>query len=340
MNRSRIRRLSILLLGVGLVVPVSARSQNVSVHGFGDVSFRSHGAHGEPGFSLGEIDTYLTGALAERVDVLGEAVIEWHGDDWLLDLERFWVRYTVHNAFMVSAGKFHTPLGYWNRTYHHGSLLQPTVDRPALFGFGSALPIHSTGLLVSGVGIGPARVRYEVLVANGIGNVPVADVDAAKALSLRIHARPTRWLGVGASFYGDRIPAGTSRPRAAGVTVADVDQMLFLAEAQLDLGRLHLSAEGMVADNHDHAESGATRGNPTGLYALAVWDASEALRPYLLYDHQTVTASDPYYAPGDIRQIAGGSAYFLAESSVLKGEVRWDAVADEVRFALQLAVTW
>lgn len=50
-------------------------------------------------------------------------------------------------------GRHHSPLGYWNTQFHHGTYLQTSIKRPAISGFddhGGVLPSHLSGLLVEG----------------------------------------------------------------------------------------------------------------------------------------------------------------------------------------------
>ena len=37
--------------------------------------------------------------------------------------------------FKVAAGRFHTALGYWNETYHHGTYLHTSITRPVAVRF-------------------------------------------------------------------------------------------------------------------------------------------------------------------------------------------------------------
>jgi hypothetical protein len=59
------------------------------------------------------------------------------------------VRYDFSDQFKISAGRFHTPIGYWNTAFHHGSWLQTSVARPEMIKFGSRfIPTHFVGLIV------------------------------------------------------------------------------------------------------------------------------------------------------------------------------------------------
>src|SRR5207253_1865158 len=103
-------------------------------------------------------------------------------------------------------------IGYWNNAYHHGEALQPTIGRPGLFEFedgGGMLPIHATGLEVSGRDLTRAHVGYDVLVANNTGGTPVSDTHDGKSVTLNAHSQVTSALRVGASVYRDQLTPGT-----------------------------------------------------------------------------------------------------------------------------------
>ena len=43
-------------------------------------------------------------------------------------VERAIVKYSHNDAIQVSAGRYHTPIGWWNAGYHHGRWLQTTIN--------------------------------------------------------------------------------------------------------------------------------------------------------------------------------------------------------------------
>src|ERR1700704_1973404 len=73
----------------------------------------------------------------------------------------------------VSFGRYHTPVNYWNNTFHHGSWLQTTISRPEMAQFGGAfIPVHFVGALAEGVlPAGGLNLNYNVGIGNGRGGV-------------------------------------------------------------------------------------------------------------------------------------------------------------------------
>ena len=165
---------------------------------FGDVNFYKNNAPGEnSAFSLGALDFYATTNITDDTQVFVEYVFEDSGSGLVTDLERLWIGKQFNDALKVAVGRFHTPVGLWNRSYHHGALLQDTVSRPFFLDFedGAAgvLPVHIVGMLANGsVEAGSGEINYEAYVANGSsidssiaglgatpGNKPELDINVA-----------------------------------------------------------------------------------------------------------------------------------------------------------------
>ncbi len=140
---------------------------------FGDVNFSTNTAPGATsGFAVGGLDFYATTNITDDTQIFVEYVFEDGGDGLVTDLERLWIGHTFNDNLMISVGRFHTPLGVWNRSYHHGTLLQDTASRPFFLDFedGAAgiLPVHIVGLLATGsTGIAGGELNYEVYFSNG-----------------------------------------------------------------------------------------------------------------------------------------------------------------------------
>ena len=166
---------------LAVTTPASATDIIKSVHGFADVNFEVPD-DGDTQFKLGEYDTFVTGTLDDKMTYLSEITVEHEGaDGWELALERFWVRYEFNPMLTVSAGKFHSAMGQWNRTYHHGSLLFTSIDKPVTR---SMFPIHTTGLLVSGRQEMGARLSYDLMIGNGTGGTPKSPTTTMESRSI------------------------------------------------------------------------------------------------------------------------------------------------------------
>jgi len=331
------------VLTLPAVFPVAAvgQSSQLTLRGFGDVRFMETSEPGVPSaFGIGQYDTYVSGALSERVDMASEIVVE-HDQVWVVDLERFWIRYTVSPALRVSAGKFHTPLGYWNRAFHHGALLYPSVDRPLLFAFedeGGPLPIHTTGVLVDGRQRGGARWGYAVMIGNGIGGDPVSDRNEAKSVTARVTVHPDESVAIGAAWYHDRIPAGTIRTDGNSRTVGPVTQNLSLVDIEVRGGPIEVVTEGMVGWNRSFGRTSVNNGG----YAMASANLGSRWTPFVRYDRIDFATGDPYYVGPDVNEYTAGVRHHVAVLAAIKLEVRLRRVGGRTvrTLASQFAVAW
>jgi len=101
-------------------------------------------------FSLGSVALYATQKIDEKTTGYIDYTLRSSGS---AVVERLWVRHKINPMLQIGAGKYHSALGYWNQTYHHGKLTQDTVTRPFFIGLGhekAIFPDHLTGLKATG----------------------------------------------------------------------------------------------------------------------------------------------------------------------------------------------
>ena len=183
---------------------------------FSDVSYSSSTDDEMPdGFALGQFDLFASHQIGENTRGFVEFVFEGEGGGFVVDLERLSVQYSFDERFSLAAGRFHTPIGYWNNVYHHGALLQDTVTRPSFIDFedgaDAILPMHTVGLFATGsFETGTGQIGYEFMIGNGasidtsaterqLDMNNVGDPDNSKAFVLRVNYAPengTWGLGV------------------------------------------------------------------------------------------------------------------------------------------------
>ena len=330
-----------VLAFLGLTL-ASARAwaQETRIRGFADVNFATTDAPGiASGFRLGQFDTYITSKLAERWSFLSEAVFEFE-KDFVVDVERLMVAYRASEQFTLSVGKHHTPFGYWNTAYHHGTLLQPTIDRPLMFKFeddGGPLPVHTVGLMVEGRDITSLHLGYDIMIGNGIGSTPASDNNAAKSVTIALHSQITSTLQIGASYYHDRISAGSA-------TLSDTLQ---LAESLLRrmyggfvayLGRRYE----ILGEYQRVTDEGSAAGLRTSdLYYVYGGVRLGEFTTYAEFNDLRFAAGDAYLDTGNRRLGVIGARYDFAATIALKGEYRRVRRGDDPwtnELALQIAV--
>lgn len=158
------------------VAETSARRSEarLPLHGFADVGhvYSNDPAAHKSGFSLGTLDIYLTPEFGDRGKSIIELAFEYDdGGSLAVDLERMQFGYTFSDAMTLWAGRFHTPLGYWNTAFHHGAQTQTAVLRPRFIEFedrGGILPAHGVGLLATGaLRAGAGKLQYDAYLSNG-----------------------------------------------------------------------------------------------------------------------------------------------------------------------------
>ena len=129
-------------------------------------------------FQLGEFDLFLSSRLSKHVSGISEIVI---GSDptnfWGLDIERLQITYKANPYFEISAGRYHTSIGYYNTAFHHGTWFQTATGRPFMYYFedsGGLLPVHSVGVTTTGLvpHTGALELHWIAEVGNGRSSDP------------------------------------------------------------------------------------------------------------------------------------------------------------------------
>ena len=97
----------------------------------------------------------MTAAINDRVSVLAEVVLEASGANTqvVTDLERLQLTFRVADYLQLSAGRYHTGIGFYNTAFHHGSYFETPIGRPRVFDFedeGGVLPVHDVGISARG----------------------------------------------------------------------------------------------------------------------------------------------------------------------------------------------
>jgi hypothetical protein len=193
---------------------------SLKISGFGDVDFSATNEKGTTsGFNMGQFVLHVASPLSRRVSYFAEVSLTATATNYNVDLERGMIRYDYNDYFKLSFGRYHTPVGYWNTAFHHGSWLQTTISRPEMIKFGGRfIPVHFMGLLAEGsIPSGSADLNYAVGMGNGRGEIisrpgDAGDINNNRAWIVSLFSRPSALNGLqfGGSIYGDKItrPSG------------------------------------------------------------------------------------------------------------------------------------
>src|SRR6185312_1674443 len=159
-----------------LLLSTNIVAQNTTIKGFADV-LASYDKKASFGFD--EQDLFITSQLNDRFSFLGESVFKYEkssASDFNVSIERLIVKYNYYGNHNIIIGKVHTPINYWNDTYHHGRVFYPTIESPMLFD-AEIIPLHTTGVNFQGHDLGNIKFGYDFLIGNGLGSSPVEDND-------------------------------------------------------------------------------------------------------------------------------------------------------------------
>ena len=323
------------------------------IRGFGDVTLHGDNYHppalfqpsaDKTAFTLGQLNLFVTSDISDKFKFLGEVVFEAGPDNiygqqrgfpnsFGVDVERYLLTYSQNDYFSISAGRYHTAIGYYNTAYHHSTWLQTTTGRPLLFAFedqGGILPIHNVGVEAYGrIPSGPIGLHYIVEVGNGresrdpIVQEPVQNIitdKTHKAFNVALFARPAKVPGlqIGFSAYNDLlVPSATPAPVGetilAGHAVYTANNFEWLNEA---LVIRHTPEEGR-------------------LYETPAWYSQisrrwGSYRPYFRYQYINGRSDEPIFP--DIQLRAGpqaGLRFDASESVALKLQYDYTALRNQ-----------
>ncbi|MBL4910817.1 MAG: hypothetical protein JKX78_12495 [Alteromonadaceae bacterium] len=312
----------------------SAVSHAVDFSLFGDVSLQNSSAKDKnSSFSLGALDFFAAQRVNDNTFGLVELVFENNGDGFVVDLERLWIEHVFSDRFKLAAGRFHTPIGYWNRNLHHGAILQDTVSRPFFLDFEDGdtgiLPVHVIGLMAKGLVLADSEaLNYEVIISNGPsldssgglnpGKKPtldpnnISDNNANKSITARFTYSPedSDWsLGVFTMQHniGESSNNGLT---AKGDTL--VKQAIYGADFYYQHNQFDLLSEVYFLQND---EKGSPHGqehgvhSSTAFYVQPGYKLSDKMKLVYRYSQLSFDNDDTYYqilkAQEQIHQVAG-----------------------------------
>jgi hypothetical protein len=249
-------------------------------------------------FSLGQLALFVHSNISEHFSMLAEVVLETHGTaitEVVIDLERLQVTYRPSDSLDISAGRYHSGIGFYNAAFHHGTYFETPIGRPRVFMFeddGGVLPIHELGVTARGVVPKTASsLRWVAEVGNGRSWAPSAeenpsgggpDTNDAKSTNVGLSFRPPWTSGVeaGASFYRDAIPQGAT---------STVDHRIAAIYGVYRTPSTEVMAEWLRLTHE--TQDGSSYHNHAGYFqASRAWGP---LRPYYRYDRLDINPLTP-----------------------------------------------
>ena len=309
--------------------------------GFADINYVTGDNQTKEGFVLGQVVGHAVARISDRLNVFGEATATGRDSEYDLEIERIIAKYEFSDRYMLSAGRYHTPIGYWNTAYHHGTWLQTSVGRPST---SRVIPIHFVGMELEGSFPGDRLgLAYRVGVGNGRhSNITRAgdagDVNGSRAFSLSLYSKPIsiNKLNAGISFYSDRVtpPAGL-----------EVDEEMFSAYVAWEDETPEVIAE-YVHSRHDPTSGAGSSGDTDAFYLQVAYRLPARLQQFKAYvrvEEVDVSDNDPLLGGLglDYEAVIAGVRFDFTPFAALKFEYHseeFDNRGREDNFFIQLSM--
>jgi hypothetical protein len=309
----------------------AAVAQQVEVHypslqirGFADVDFSATDQKGTTsGFNMGQFVLHLASPLSRKVSYFGEVTFNAQPTGYTVEVERSIIRYDYNDYFKLSFGRYHTPVGYWNTAFHHGSWLQTTISRPEMVRFGGTfIPTHFVGLLAEGnIPSGWAGLGYSFGVGNGRSSIvsragDAGDINNNRAWVANIFSRPTKFYGLqfGASVYRDKITLTDGRSFREWISAAHLVWAKENPEILAEFANVH----------HRQVLTDLVSNSQAFYVQLAYrlpW-FEKTLKPYYRFEYIHTPLSDQILNSGDLTGSTLGLRYDISSYAAFKSEYR------------------
>lgn len=352
--------LRVCVISVGLIA-TSVQATEISVFGDASYSDTSDNAAANSAFAIGGIDLFVHQDIDDKTAAFAEVVFENDGGGFILDVERLWISRSINKNLNIALGRFHTPLGYWNRAYHHGALLFDTISRPTFLDFEdgdvAVLPVHIVGLQADGkFSFSSGDLAYVVNYGNGssyntdagfgmgeieINNVSDTNDDKSGVVHLSFVPRDSN-LRLGFTAMNNVI-AESGTAGASGVAFGGdlIDQVILGVDAHYAGEQLDVTLEYYSFDNDD--KFGATGSETSSAaYVQFGYQVTDNLKPVYRFETIDFEANDAYgvllgVQSGD-RHVAA-LRYDLDETNALKFEIA-DVKPDGGTSTTEYAIQW
>ena len=328
-----ISAVSAIILSAFCALGVNA--QNTVIKGFVDATTTYDK---KLSFGFGEQDLFITSQLNDRFSFLGESVFKFSPlspTEFNVSIERVVIKYNFSGNHNLIIGKVHTPLNYWNDTYHHGRVFFPTIERPLLFAR-EIIPLHTTGIDLQGHDLGSLKFGYDLMVGNGLGSAPVSDNDQYKSYTLAVHIKPVDKMRIGLSYYNDIASKGSE---VEGKTMTwQVNQQLLSGSFAYFGKKVEVLAEGTLAIDHTD-----TTGNKNTLasYLYLGYRATSKLVPYIRLDEVHYQQGELLFDKDNMSAIVAGLRYEINYLTVVKLEyqhTQQESATDNNKVTAQIAI--
>jgi hypothetical protein len=311
--------------------------QNTQIRGF--IETNASVQKGKLSFGFGEQDLFITSEISDRLSFLGETVFKFTGvqpTTFSVSVERVIMKYNIAGNHNFLIGKHHTPINYWNDTYHHGRVFFPTIYRPLLFD-ANIIPLHTNGISLQGHNLGDLKFGYDLMLGNGIGSSDVLDNDKRKSITAAIHIKPADGLRLGVSWYNDVIAKG-AKDHDNEIINWRVKQNLYTGSVAYFGKKFELLAESTAATDKTDTTG---KKNSFASYVYAGFKIKEKWVPYIRFDNLHFQGGEIYFHKNNTTSMVTGIRYMINYLAVLKLEYQYqhsELTGSSNKVTAQLAV--
>ncbi|MES1983050.1 MAG: hypothetical protein V4443_11330 [Pseudomonadota bacterium] len=291
-----------------------------------------------------QLDTFYT-ASHERLRFLAEFVLSREERD----MERMQVGWVATPSSTIWLGRFHSPIGYWNMEFHHGSYLTTAIERPSLIQFeddGGVLPVHISGLLLENASDSP--ISYSV----GVGLGPNLSADGLTAVNILAPKKENARLAIAAKVAyqpnadnTDEFNVFTARTRipAQDLAINGLTQTVIGTAFNRETDKLRLIGELYVINSRIDAPAARIGSHTfTSAYIQADYAAQPRWTLYARLEDSAHVVNDPYLniLPSFNKgRVLSGVRYGLAHNQAIKFELSRTRRLDRLDYS-EAALQW
>jgi|SRR6185437_1163964 len=308
----------IICLVIFSASPKVSIGQDTQIKGF--IDFLTTYSNKKASFGFDEQDLFITSVLSNKISFLGESVFKFNpasATDFSVSVERVIIYYNLKGNNNLVFGKVHTPINYWNDTYHHGRVFYPTIERPLLFA-ADIIPLHTVGVGFKGNDLGSSKFGYDLFIGNGLGSTEVLDNDKYKSITAAIHIIPVGKLRLGISWYNDVVSKGAN---VEGKIINwKVNQNLFTASVSQFGKKFEVLAESTAGINYTDTTGSRTT---FASYIYAGYKVKDKIIPYIRFDDLHYQNGEIFYNKNNTTSIVAGVRYEINYLAVLKIEYQY-----------------
>jgi hypothetical protein len=296
---------------------------SLHVQGFTDINFlATDDSKAADGFNLGQFVAHVSASLGPKVSFFGETSFTARPTAFIVEVERAIIRYDFNDHLKISAGRYHTPINYWNTAFHHGLWLQTTIARPEMIQAANLFqPVHFVGVLAEGkISSATAGLGYDLGYGNGRGSTlnragDAGDVNHDRAWLAKLYSRPSALYGVefGGAVYHDVL--------AVGNNTSAYSELISSAYVATTLERPEVIAEFAHTRHEDRATLHDF--NSHAFYVQLAYRLAEQPRwkPYGRFEKMSVP-DDPILGALTDTLSTAGVRFELTDMAALKAEYR------------------